>query len=99
MNIIFLLDALPKNVQKELENKCSELEELNLKLRHENEQLKEIVNISVAQSQNIEDQIAEKSLEIQALRDHVTDLESKEETSNALSKVHRMLTRVQVRKE
>lgn len=91
-----ILEAVPISEHQEIETKNTELEQTNLKLRHEVEQLKEVALISMNQHQNLEDQLNDQSTEIQNLREQMTELESKDDSKANLAQLHRLVTRIQV---
>ncbi|CAH8566373.1 unnamed protein product [Schistosoma turkestanicum] len=91
-----LTKAVPISVHQEIETQNTELEQTNLKLRHEIEQLKEVALISMNQHQNLEDQLSSQSIEIQNLREQVTELESKDDSKADLARLHRLVTRIQI---
>ncbi|CAH8640430.1 unnamed protein product [Schistosoma bovis] len=91
-----LTKAVPISEHQEIETKNTELEQTNLKLRHEVEQLKEVALISMNQHQNLEDQLNDQSTEIQNLREQMTELESKDDSKANLAQLHRLVTRIQI---
>ncbi|CAH8656187.1 unnamed protein product [Schistosoma haematobium] len=91
-----LTKAVPISEHQEIETKNTELEQTNLKLRHEVEQLKEVALISMNQHQNLEDQLNSQSTEIQNLREQMTELESKDDSKANLAQLHRLVTRIQI---
>ncbi|VDP98366.1 unnamed protein product [Trichobilharzia regenti] len=88
--------AVPISIHRELETKNTELEQADLKLRHEIDQLKEVTLISMNQHQNLEDQQNNQMIEIKNLREQMSELESKDDSRANLARLHRLVTRMQV---
>ncbi|TNN17756.1 Centrosomal protein [Schistosoma japonicum] len=91
-----LAKAVPLSVHQETEIRNTELEEINLKLRHEIEQLKEVALISMNQQQNFENKQNSQLIEIQNLREQMAELESKDDSKANLARLHRLVTRMQI---
>ncbi|CAH8490638.1 unnamed protein product [Dicrocoelium dendriticum] len=91
-----LADAVPRSVTCAMEKRVEELELANISLRHEMEQLKEIALISVFQTQNIEQQNKAHELEVETLRQQLEELESKDEHSAVVARLHRQVTGLQI---
>ncbi|CAL8075508.1 unnamed protein product [Calicophoron daubneyi] len=91
-----LAEAVPRSLHSEMEKQLQELEKTNLKLRHEIDQLKEVAVISVAQTQNFEDQQVRREVEAESLRQQLIELESKDDQNATLASLHRHLTRLQI---
>nr|CAH8873522.1 unnamed protein product [Trichobilharzia regenti] len=88
--------AVPISIHRELETKNTELEQADLKLRHEIDQLKEVTLISMNQHQNLEDQQNNQMIEIKNLREQMSELESKDDSRANLARLHRLVTRMQI---
>ncbi|KAK4475909.1 hypothetical protein MN116_001153 [Schistosoma mekongi] len=91
-----LAKAVPLSVHQETEIRNTELEEINLKLRHEIEQLKEVALISLNQQQSFENKQNSQEIEIQNLREQMAELESKDDSKANLARLHRLVTRMQI---
>ncbi|OON15652.1 hypothetical protein X801_08540 [Opisthorchis viverrini] len=94
-----LTEAAPDSVHQTWKKRSRVVERENLKLRHENEQLKEVAVISLAQIQNAEQQQATKDLELESLRKQLVELEAKDDGTAKMVRLHRMITQLQVRKK
>ncbi|KAG5442775.1 Centrosomal protein of 290 kDa [Clonorchis sinensis] len=88
--------AVPDSVHQTWEKRSRVLERENLKLHHENEQLKEVAVISLAQLQNAEQQQATRDLELESLRKQLVELEAKDDGTAKMVRLHRMITQLQI---
>ncbi|KAL7058381.1 hypothetical protein AAHC03_016878 [Spirometra sp. Aus1] len=91
-----LSEAAPKEVYEACKERLENLEQAELKVRLENEALKEVSTIAAAQVKAFNDMKTDAEKEQTILKSVITELESSTDEKAAMARLHRQITRLQI---